>query len=62
MADEVRLPFTMRATVTRGGPPPEPLPDLLPPGWAKIPIAIEAVLSVPMADYLLHGGPAPDLG
>ncbi len=38
--DEVRLPFTMQATVARGGRPPEPIPDPLLPGWVRIPVTI----------------------
>ena len=58
--NEVRLPFTMQATVTRGGPPPEPIPDPLPPGWVRIPVALQVNLSDAMADHLLDGGTAWD--
>ncbi len=45
--DDVRLPFSMNATVTYGDPPPRgPLPDPLPPGWVRIPVSFQVMLPV----------------
>ena len=62
MTGKVSLPFTMRASITRGDPPPRPIPDPLPPGWVRIPIAIPISISHAMAYHLWHGGPPPAEG
>ncbi len=62
MSDEVRIPFTMQAKVVRGGAPPEPISNPLPPGWARFPARVDAMLSVALVDHLLYDGPVPGPG
>ncbi len=63
MAD-VKLPFTMIATVLSGqAPPVGPVPDLLPPKWVRIPVTVEIMLPPEVADRLQAAGSrAPSLG
>ena len=58
--DGVSSPFTTQATMTRGGPLPEPIPNPLTPGWVRIPVTVQIRLSEEVAEYFLHSGPAPD--
>ncbi len=55
--DDVRLPFTMNATVTYGDPPSrDPLPDPLPPGWVRIPISFQVMLPEEIMQQAWCGG------
>lgn len=60
--NEARLPFTMKATVTRGGAPPEPLPDQLPPGWVRIPVSFQVTLPAEAMEHTRQGGPSVGSG
>ena len=58
--DNVRLLFTMKATVTFGGSPPrDPLPDPLPPGWVRIPVPFQVMLPAEIMQPAAHGGRRP---
>ncbi len=51
--DDVKLPFTMMASVSAGGATPDaPLPDLLPPGWVRLPVTIEIMLPPEVVEHL----------
>ena len=54
---DVKLPFTMTATVSSGDAPSVPLPGPLPPGWVRIPVTIEVMLPAEVADQLQAPGP-----
>ncbi len=55
--DDVKLPFTMTATVSPGDAAPvAPLSGLLPPGWVRIPVTIEIMLPSELADRLQAPG------
>ncbi len=56
--NEARLPFTMKATVTYGDSPPEPLPDQLPPGWVRIPVSFQVTLPAWVMEHARQGGPS----
>ncbi len=59
--DDVKLPFTMTATVCSGNAPPvAPLPDLLPPEWVRIPVTVEIMLPPEVADRLQATGSGAD--
>ncbi|MGI4746626.1 MAG: polymorphic toxin type 50 domain-containing protein [Janthinobacterium lividum] len=60
--NEVRLPFTMKATVTYGGAPPEPLPDQLPPGWVRIPVSFQVTLPAEVMEHARQGGSSAGSG
>ncbi len=56
--DDVKLPFTMTATVSPGeAAPVAPLSGLLPPEWVRIPVTIEVMLPLELADRLQASGP-----
>ncbi len=52
----------MKATVTYGGAPPEPLPDQLPPGWVRIPVSFQATLPAEVMEHTRQGGPSVGSG
>ncbi len=60
--NEARLPFTMKATVTYGGAPREPLPDQLPPGWVRIPVSFQVTLPAEAMKHASQGGSAAGSG
>ncbi len=60
--DDVRLPFTMNATVTFGDPPEwNPLPDPLPPDWIRIPVSFAVYLPVEIWQRAMREGWTPAL-
>ena len=54
--DDVKLPFTMTATVSSGGTAPVAPSGPLPPGWVRIPVTIEVMLPPELADRLQAPG------
>ena len=60
---DVKLPFAMSASVSTGDTPPVALlPDLLPPGWVRLPVTIEIVLPAEVVDHLQAAGAGPGSG
>ena len=60
--NEARLPFTMKATVTYGGAPREPLPAQLLPGWVRIPVSFQVTLPAEAMEHARQGGSSAGSG
>ncbi|MGI4745973.1 MAG: polymorphic toxin type 50 domain-containing protein [Janthinobacterium lividum] len=46
----------MKATVTYGDAPPEPLPDQLRSGWMRIPVSFQVTLPAEVMEHTRQGG------
>lgn len=59
LLDQARLAFRMKANVDRAASSTDALPDLLPPGWVRIPVSFQVTLPAEIMDHARQDDAAP---